>query len=40
MERPFPAYKGDDPYIFVSYAHEDTDVVDPLVDDLKRRGVG
>lgn len=23
MDRPFPAYKGDEPYIFVSYAHED-----------------
>ena len=23
MDRPFPAYKGDEPYIFVSYAHND-----------------
>ncbi len=23
MDRPFPAYKGDEPYIFVSYAHDD-----------------
>jgi tetratricopeptide (TPR) repeat protein len=22
MDRPFPAYKGDEPYIFVSYAHK------------------
>ena len=27
MERPFPAYKGDEPYIFVSYAHADDDIV-------------
>ena len=24
---PFPAYRGDDPYIFVSYAHKDSDRV-------------
>ena len=29
MDRPFPAYKGDEPYIFVSYALEDTDLVFP-----------
>ena len=23
MEKPFPAYKGDDPYVFVCYAHAD-----------------
>lgn len=23
MERPFPAYRGSDPYLFVSYGHED-----------------
>ena len=27
VDRPFPAYKGEEPYIFVCYAHEDSDVV-------------
>ncbi len=35
MERPFPAYTGDDPYIFVSYSHEDSDVVFPEIQWLK-----
>ncbi len=26
-ERPFPAYQGDDPYIFVSYSHNDAESV-------------
>jgi hypothetical protein len=29
VDRPFPAYKGDEPYIFVCYAHENTDIVYP-----------
>ena len=24
---PYPAYKGNEPYIFVSYAHKDSDAV-------------
>ena len=27
MEKPFPAYNGEDPYVFVCYAHDDEDVV-------------
>ena len=27
MERPFPAYRGSDPYLFVSYAHENAEEV-------------
>ena len=27
MDRPFPAYKGNEPYIFVSYSHNDAAVV-------------
>ncbi len=23
MDKPFPAYEGDEPYVFVSYSHED-----------------
>ena len=29
MDRPLAAYKGDKPYVFVCYAHEDGDVVYP-----------
>ncbi len=27
MEKPFPAYQGDEPYVFVSYSHADTERV-------------
>lgn len=38
MQKPFAAYQGDDPYIFVSYAHEDSDVVYPEIEWLKGQG--
>jgi|TARA_Y100000310_G_scaffold342957_1_gene448461 hypothetical protein len=38
MERPFPAYQGDEPYIFVSYAHEDNEAVFPEIRWLKGQG--
>jgi hypothetical protein len=38
MERPFPAYTGDEPYIFVSYAHEDAELVYPEIQWLKDQG--
>jgi len=38
MDRPFPAYQGDDPYIFVSYAHEDSDQVFPAIQWLRDQG--
>jgi Tol biopolymer transport system component len=38
MDRPFPAYNGDDPYIFVSYAHDDSDTVYPEIGWLKDQG--
>ena len=38
-KRPFPAYKGDKPYIFVSYAHANADSVYPLMTALHERGV-
>ena len=28
MEKPLPAYKGYEPYVFVCYADDDEDVVD------------
>jgi TolB-like protein len=38
MDRPFPAYHGDDPYVFVSYAHDDADLVFPEMQRLKDAG--
>ena len=34
----FKPYEGDKPYIFISYAHADNDVVLPIVSDMHRRG--
>ena len=39
MDRPFPAYNGDEPYVFVSYAHSDTSAVYPELVWLKDSGV-
>ena len=39
MDRPFPAYKGDEPYIFVSYSHKDSDAVFPEITRLNDQGV-
>ena len=36
---PAPSYKGDDPYIFVSYAHSEMDVVGAEIDRLSASGV-
>lgn len=38
MEGPFPAYQGDEPYIFVSYAHDDADLVIPELNRLREAG--
>jgi len=38
VEKPFPAYKGDDPYIFVSYAHDDSELVYPELQRLRELG--
>jgi len=39
MERPFPAYSGEDSYVFVCYAHGDADVVYPEMQWLRDNGV-
>lgn len=39
MDRPFPAYKGDGPYIFVSYSHRDSASVFPELEWLKASGI-
>jgi TolB-like protein len=38
VERPFPAYSGDDPYIFVSYSHDDAELVYPEILRLHEQG--
>ncbi len=32
------AYKGVDPYIFISYAHKDSDIVLPIISRLQKDG--
>jgi len=39
LEKPFPAYQGDEPYVFVCYAHEDSDVVYPEIARLHEQGI-
>ncbi len=39
MDKPFPAYKGEDPYVFVCYAHGDSAVVYPEIEWLHEQGV-
>ena len=38
MERPFEAYRGDEPYVFVCYAHDDKAVVYPEITWLHDQG--
>ena len=38
MDRPFPAYNGDEPYVFVSYSHSNSSAVYPELVWLKERG--
>jgi formylglycine-generating enzyme required for sulfatase activity len=35
---PFHSYRGDKPYIFISYAHKDADAVYPIITALSKRG--
>jgi TolB-like protein len=39
LERPFPAYKGDEPYVFVCYAHDEAAVVYPEIEWLDEQGI-
>jgi len=36
---PFRAYTGADPYVFISYAHKDSRLVFPIINELHRRGI-
>ena len=38
IDRPFAAYRGDEPYIFVSYSHSDSSAVFPELVWLKESG--
>jgi TolB-like protein len=38
MDKPFPAYLGDEPYIFVSYSHADAATVFPEIQYLHDQG--
>jgi hypothetical protein len=37
-EKPFEAYEGDEPYIFISYAHDDAQKVYPIIKKLYESG--
>jgi TolB-like protein/Flp pilus assembly protein TadD len=39
VERPFSAYAGDQPYVFVSYAHDDAELVFPQLSWLHDQGI-
>lgn len=38
MKKPFPAYTGDEPYLFVSYSHRDSELVFPELEKLRSSG--
>ncbi|MFB3106115.1 MAG: toll/interleukin-1 receptor domain-containing protein [Pseudomonadales bacterium] len=38
LDTPFPAYTGDEPYIFVSYAHADNEIIYPEIQWLRDQG--
>ena len=39
MDKPFPAYDGDEPYVFVCYAHDDAKIVYPEILWLRNQGI-
>lgn len=39
MDKPFPAYDGDEPYVFVCYAHDDAKIVYPEILWLRDQGI-
>lgn len=38
IQAPFEAYRGDKPYLFISYAHKDSATVYPILKNLQKRG--
>ena len=39
MDKPFPAYEGNEPYVFVCYAHDDSKIVYPEILWLRDQGI-
>ncbi|GMR14956.1 MAG: hypothetical protein BMS9Abin30_0570 [Gammaproteobacteria bacterium] len=39
MDKPFPAYDGDEPYVFVCYAHDDSKIVYSEIRWLRDQGI-
>lgn len=39
MDKPFPAYDGDESYVFVCYAHDDAKIVYPEILWLREQGI-
>ena len=39
MEKLFPAYTGNEPYVFVCYAHEDREIIYPEMEWLRQQGI-
>jgi len=39
LDKPFAAYNGDEPYVFVCYAHDDNKVVYPEIAWLQEQGI-
>lgn len=39
MEKPFPAYRGDEPYVFVCYSHDEAEVVYAEIEWLRECGI-
>jgi len=39
LEKPFSAYQGDEPYVFVCYAHEDSQAVFREISWLREQGI-
>ena len=39
MDKPFSAYSGEQPYVFVCYAHEDESIVYPEISWLRDKGI-
>lgn len=38
MDKPFSAYNGSEPYIFIGYAHADAEAIYPEIRRLKDAG--
>ena len=39
LQRPFPAYQGDQPYVFICYAHDDAELIYPELERLRDQGI-